>query len=69
MSKSPPPALGWDMKVAPDAPAKNHKDYKIVGTSVPRVDLPAKFTGEFVYSAGRALCPACCTAAWCARPL
>jgi CO/xanthine dehydrogenase Mo-binding subunit len=42
--------VGWDMKVAPDVPAKNPKDYKIVGKSIPRVDLPEKFTGEFVYS-------------------
>jgi nicotinate dehydrogenase subunit B len=41
---------GWDMKVAPGIPAKNPKDYKIVGTSVPRIDLPEKFTGEFTYS-------------------
>ncbi len=41
---------GWDMKVAPGVPAKNPKDYKIVGTSVPRIDLPEKFTGEFTYS-------------------
>jgi nicotinate dehydrogenase subunit B len=42
--------IGWDMKVAPEIPAKNYKDYKIVGQSIPRVDLPGKFTGEFVYS-------------------
>ncbi|HWF13685.1 MAG TPA: molybdopterin cofactor-binding domain-containing protein [Candidatus Acidoferrales bacterium] len=42
--------IGWDMKVAPEIPAKNPKDYKIVGQSIPRVDLPGKFTGEFVYS-------------------
>src|SRR6202140_5181498 len=42
--------IGWDMKVAPEVPAKNPKDYKIVGKSIPRVDLPGKFTGEFVYS-------------------
>src|SRR5215472_677610 len=41
---------GWDMKVAPEIPSKNFKDYKIVGKSIPRVDLPEKFTGEFVYS-------------------
>jgi len=41
---------GWDMKIAPEAPAKNYKDYKIVGSSVARVDLPAKFTGEFTYT-------------------
>ncbi len=42
--------IGWDMKVAPEIHAKNPKDYKIVGKSIPRVDLPGKFTGEFVYS-------------------
>jgi CO/xanthine dehydrogenase Mo-binding subunit len=42
--------IGWDMKVAPEIPAKNYKDYKVVGKSIPRVDLPGKFTGEFVYS-------------------
>ena len=41
---------GWDMKVAPLVPAKDPKDYKIVGKSIARVDLPEKFTGEFVYS-------------------
>jgi nicotinate dehydrogenase subunit B len=58
---------GWDMKIAPQVPAKDPKDYKIVGKSIPRVDLPEKFTGEFVYSQdvsvpgmlhGRALRPA-----------
>ncbi len=41
---------GAELKVAAEIPAKNRSSYKIVGTSVPRVDLPAKFTGEFVYS-------------------
>ncbi len=41
---------GWDMKVAPEAQAKNFKDYKLVGTSVSRVELPPKLTGEFVYA-------------------
>lgn len=41
---------GMAMIVAPEVWAKNHKDYKIVGTSVPRIDLPPKFTGEFVYT-------------------
>ena len=40
---------GWEMKLAPEARAKDPKDYKIVGTSVPRTDLPAKFTGEYTY--------------------
>jgi nicotinate dehydrogenase subunit B len=39
-----------EMKVAPEIAPKNPKDYKIVGTSIPRIDLPAKFTGEFTYS-------------------
>ena len=42
--------VGWDMKVAPNVIPKNPKDYKIVGQSIPRVDLPGKFTGEFEYS-------------------
>jgi CO/xanthine dehydrogenase Mo-binding subunit len=42
--------VGWDMKVAPNITPKNYKDYKIVGKPIPRVDLPGKFTGEFVYS-------------------
>lgn len=37
------------MQVAPDVRPKNYKDYKIVGTSVPRVDLPAKFTASYIY--------------------
>ena len=40
---------GWTLKLAPDVPAKNYKDYKTVGTSVPRVDLPPKFTAQFTY--------------------
>ncbi len=42
--------VGWDLKVAPDAHVKSPNDYKIVGTSVPRVDLPTKFTASFVYT-------------------
>jgi CO/xanthine dehydrogenase Mo-binding subunit len=42
---------GRSLIVAPEVPAKDAKDYKIVGTSVPRVDLPPKFTGEFIYTA------------------
>src|SRR6185437_2656660 len=40
---------GWDMQIAPEAPHKSYKDYRIVGTSVRRIDLPPKFTGEFTY--------------------
>ena len=41
---------GWDLKLDPNVPVKNVKDYKIVGTSVRRTDLPGKFTGEFTYA-------------------
>lgn len=42
--------VGYAMKVAPEVPTKDPKQYKIVGTSVPRVDLPPKFTAEFEYT-------------------
>lgn len=38
------------LEVAPEIQPKSYRDYKIVGTSVPRVDLPAKFTGEYTYA-------------------
>jgi CO/xanthine dehydrogenase Mo-binding subunit len=40
---------GWDMKVAPEAKAKNPKDYKVVGKGFKRTDLPSKVTGEHDY--------------------
>jgi len=40
---------GWDMKVAPEVKAKDAKDYKIVGKSIARVELPRKVTGEHDY--------------------
>jgi nicotinate dehydrogenase subunit B len=40
---------GWEMKVAPEIKAKNPKDYKIVGQSIKRFEIPAKVTGEHVY--------------------
>ena len=40
---------GWDMKVAPEVKAKDPKQYKVVGQSVQRVELPAKVTGEHDY--------------------
>jgi nicotinate dehydrogenase subunit B len=39
-----------DMQVAPEVKPKDYKQYKIVGTSVPRVDLPPKLTAEFIYT-------------------
>lgn len=41
---------GWNLVVAPEVPHKDPKDYKIIGTSVPRLDLPPKFTGEFIFA-------------------
>ncbi|MEJ8822122.1 molybdopterin cofactor-binding domain-containing protein [Variovorax humicola] len=37
------------LQLAPDAQVKCPRDYRIVGTSVPRVDIPAKLAGELVF--------------------
>ncbi len=38
-----------ELKVDPKAPLKKSADYRVVGRSIRRVDIPAKVTGEFVY--------------------
>lgn len=38
-----------ELKISGNAPLKPQKDYQIVGTSSPRVDIPAKATGELTY--------------------
>jgi nicotinate dehydrogenase subunit B len=38
-----------ELRLAGDAPLKPVDEYRIVGTSVPRVDIPAKATGETVF--------------------
>jgi CO/xanthine dehydrogenase Mo-binding subunit len=38
------------LQVAPDVKAKKYTDYKVVGTSVKRVDLPLKLTAKFTYT-------------------
>src|SRR5262249_27724606 len=38
-----------DLAVDKNAPLKDPSTYTIVGKSVPRVDIPAKVTGEFTY--------------------
>ena len=38
------------MNVAPEVKPKNYQDYKVVGTPIARVDLPAKFTGAYTYT-------------------
>lgn len=40
---------GWGLKVAPDVPVKDPKDYKVVGKKQDRIDLPPKFTAQFTY--------------------
>src|SRR5438874_3187025 len=40
---------GFALKVDSNAPVKNPKDYKIVGQSIARVDIPGKVTGAFTY--------------------
>ena len=43
-------ASGFDLKVDPKAPLKSAADYRVVGQSIPRVDIPEKLTGEFMYA-------------------
>jgi CO/xanthine dehydrogenase Mo-binding subunit len=38
------------LNVVPTAPLKDPATYKIVGTSVPRVDIPDKVTGKYTYT-------------------
>jgi CO/xanthine dehydrogenase Mo-binding subunit len=37
------------LKLDKDAPTKDPKSFKLVGTSVPRLDIPDKITGRFTY--------------------
>jgi nicotinate dehydrogenase subunit B len=39
----------FDLRISGEAPVKQPAQYKIVGTSVPRVDIPAKVTGGLIY--------------------
>ena len=38
------------LQIAPAIKPKKYTDYKVVGTSVKRVDLPAKLTATFTYT-------------------
>src|SRR5438093_4194640 len=38
-----------ELKIDTQAPLKSPDDYRVVGQSVPRVDIPAKATGELVF--------------------
>ena len=48
------------------APVKSSNEYKVVGTPVPRNDLPDKVSGKYVYMQ-HARVPGCCMAGWFAR--
>ncbi len=39
----------FELKLDAKAPLKDPSQYKIVGQSIPRLDIPAKVTGEFTY--------------------
>lgn len=39
----------FDLPVDPKAPPKPPAEYQLVGRAVPRVDIPAKVSGEFLY--------------------
>ncbi len=40
---------GLALKVDPKVVTRPHGDYKLIGRSIPRVDIPAKVTGEFTF--------------------
>lgn len=39
----------FNLTIDPSAPYKNPREYKVLGTSLPRHDIPAKVTGRFEY--------------------
>jgi len=40
---------GFQLKVNPKVALKKHTDYRVVGRSIPRVDIPGKVSGEWPY--------------------
>jgi nicotinate dehydrogenase subunit B len=54
--------VGWDMKVAPDVPAKNPKDYKI------RASTCRENSRASLCIRRMPKCRECCTGGWCVRP-
>ena len=40
---------GFQIAVDQKVKLKNHKEYQVIGKSIPRVDIPQKVTGEFPY--------------------
>ena len=43
------PAQGLDLLLDLNTPVKSPQDYRVVGTSMPRVDIPGKATGEAMF--------------------
>ena len=43
------PAQGLDLLLDLNTPVKSPQDYRVVGTSIPRVDIPGKATGEAMF--------------------
>jgi nicotinate dehydrogenase subunit B len=56
----------FNVKFTGIAPQKPINRYKLVGTSVPRVDIPDKASGK-TCTCSTCACPTCCTAASCGR--
>ena len=40
---------GLKLQVDPKITLKQNPEYKVIGRSIPRVDIPAKVSGEFTY--------------------
>ena len=40
---------GFKLEVNPKTNLKSHTEYRVIGKSVPRVDIPEKVTGEYLY--------------------
>ena len=57
----------FNVKFTGTAPQKPINRYKLVGTRVPRVDIPDKMTRQDTSTCSTCACPTCCTAASCGR--
>ena len=56
----------FDVKFTGTAPQKPINRYRLVGTSVPRVDIPEKPPAH-IRICSTCACPICCMAGWCCR--
>ncbi len=57
----------FNVKFTGTAPQKPVNRYKLVGTRVPRVDIPDKVARQIRRTCSTCACPTCCTAASCCR--